>query len=309
MNIIPKAALPPFVASVIPNIYVRDLADALEWYGKTLHFRVLAFNPFFATVEMAPGRICWIRKNEELAGNKTQLTLHIPNTEAFHKHLLELGVDVDPLEVGVADTWWFEFRDPDGNRFGVWSGLFGLNDVEITMKPEAHEQWNYTMVHMPELHFIGVQTELDINQPGEALANAEALLTQITQPVLGETGQLLYINPIIERYKDASSLTLFVCRTLESREALDAAQAACSSTELTAVSIPSQNYAVFTYPKEFTEFRTRYTYTYRRLGNQFGFLKAELGTPNAYHLEMMHDDRIEVYIPYLCGPNETHNYK
>jgi len=50
----------PVVASVIPTIFVTNLEDALEWYCRCLKFRVLAFNPHFATLEMSPGRICWI---------------------------------------------------------------------------------------------------------------------------------------------------------------------------------------------------------------------------------------------------------
>jgi hypothetical protein len=54
----------------------------------------------------------------------------------LHENLVREGVDVDPLEVGVADTHWYMLRDPDGNAFGVWSGGFGLNETDNVNRPD-----------------------------------------------------------------------------------------------------------------------------------------------------------------------------
>ncbi|WP_158301996.1 VOC family protein [Paenibacillus mesophilus] len=299
MPVIHKATPTPVVASVIPTFYVEELESALAWYCRCLRFKVLAFNPNFATLEMSPGRICWINKNAAKKGQGTT-NFHVRDTEEFHRHLVREGVDADPLEIGVAGTFWFQFRDPDGNTFGVWSGLFGLNETENVNGPDFPQMVSYTFVKLPAIRCAGVEVTADIRDPESALSDAASELVRLTAGLDGALPGLLCINPILERYTGVTEHKLLVCRKF--------AEDAAVPEQLLEQVIPEQHYAVFSFERTRHDFRTDYPRVYRWLGMQFGFLKAAPGAPNAYHLEFTHEDSIEVYIPYAAGPNETHEY-
>ncbi|MEF3302442.1 GyrI-like domain-containing protein [Paenibacillus sp. GYB003] len=294
-----KATPSPVVASVIPTLFVGELESALAWYCRCLRFKVLAFNPHFATMEMSPGRICWIRKNVEKKGQGT-LNFHVRDAGAFHDRLVREGADVDPLEIGVANTHWFQFRDPDGNTFGVWSGLFGLNETENVNGPNFPRLVSYTFVKLPEIRCAGVQATVDISDPGSAWSDAVSTLDRHTEGIEGVLPGRFCVNPIIERYAGVTEHRLFVCREFAPNVSVP--------EQLVELVIPGQYYAVFSFERARDDFRAEYSSLYRWLGKQFGFLKAEPGAPNAYHLERMHEDSHEVYVPYTVGPDETHDY-
>lgn len=289
----------PVVASVIPTFYVEELESALEWYCRCLRFKVLAFNPNFATLEMSPGRICWVTKNAAKMGERTT-NFHVRDTAAFHAHLVREGADVDPLEIGVANTHWFNFRDPYGNTFGVWSGLFGLNETENVNGPSFPQLVSYTFVKLPDIRCAGVTVRTDIRDPESALSDAVSQLDLLTAGREGALPGYFCVNPVLERYTDITEHRLLVCREFAGNAAVP--------EELTELVIPGQYYAVFSFDRARTDFRTDYPKVYRWLGKQFGFLKATPGAPNAYHLEFAHEDSFEAYIPYATGPNETHDY-
>jgi predicted transcriptional regulator YdeE len=289
----------PVVASVIPTIYVEELERALEWYCRCLRFKVLAFNPHFATLEMSPGRICWIRKNAIMMGQGTT-NFHVRDTEAFHKHLVREGVDVDPLEIGVANTHLFKFRDSYGNSFGVWSGLFGLNETENVNGANYPQLISYTFVKLPDLRCAGVTANIEIRDPESALSDAISQLDLLSAGHKGALPGYFFVNPILERFTDIMEHKLLVCREL--------AENAVTPDQLFEIIIPEQHYAVFSFDRTRDDFRTDYPKIYRWLGKQFGFLKADPGAPNAYHLEFTYEDSYEVYIPYAAGPDETHDY-
>ncbi|PYI53738.1 VOC family protein [Paenibacillus flagellatus] len=297
-----KATPEPVVASVIPTLYVEELESALAWYCRCLRFKVLAFNPVFATMEMSPGRLCWIEKNPEKKG-QGMINFHIRDTAAFHDHLVREGVDADPLEIGVAGTHWFVFRDPDGNSFGVWSGLFGLNETDNVNRPDFPRLRSFTYVTLPAVRCAGVAVTADVRDPASALAEAAARLDRLTAglDVDGALPGRFCVNPIVERYADLTEHTLFVCREFERDAVLP--------EELVGFDIPGQHYAVFSFDRAREEFRTDYSNIYRWLGKQFGFLKAVPGAPHAVHLEFAREDGYEAYIPYTVGPDETHEYR
>lgn len=294
-----KMTTAPVVASVIPTFYVEHLERALTWYCCCLRFKVLAYNPHFATLEMSPGRICWIEKNAAKKGQGTT-NFHVRNTAAFHEHLIREGVDLDPLETGVADTFWFAFRDPDGNSFGVWSGLFGLNETENVNGPNFPQLLSYTMVTLPNIRCAGVAVTADIRYPESALSDAAKQLDRLTDSLDGALPGRFCVNPILERYTGITEHKLLLCRAF--------VENAVVPGELIELVIPGQHYAVFSFNRARKDYRTDYPIVYRWLGNQFGFLKAAPGSPNAYHLEFTHEDRYEVYIPFTVGPDETHEY-
>ncbi|MCQ6557170.1 VOC family protein [Paenibacillus mendelii] len=289
-----------FASAVIPALYVSDLNQALLWYCRCLGFKVMAYNPHFATVEVAPGRICWINQNKEKVG-QGRFDFHVPNTDAFHQHLVQCGADVSELEVGVANTLWFEFRDPDGNEFGAWSGLFGLNELEYHAGPEIPSMERYTLVSRPELHVAGCSVTVHVNDPESALAEGETRLSEAIKDIQGVKSTLFYVNPILERYEDVLENELYVCVELES-PSVDA-------KGLTVMTIPSQCYAVFTYPRTKTDFRADYSDKYRWLGCQFGFEKQIPGQATAVHLEYSENDHVYVYIPYKVGEDVQHDYR
>ncbi|SEN79850.1 VOC family protein [Paenibacillus sp. OV219] len=281
----------PVVASVIPTIFVTNLQDALEWYCRCLNFRVLAYNPHFATLEMSPGRICWIHQDAARKG-QGQINFHVRDAAALHDHLEREGADVDPLEIGVADTHWYMLRDPDGNSFGVWNGLFGLNETDNVNRPDFPELRSYRFEKMPSKRCVGIPVTVDVNHPQAAIATAAERLK------LGE--RLVIVNPILERYAGVKQHRLWVCSELS----IDAAVPG----GLDELVIPEQNYAVFSFKRDQKDFRSQYSDIYRWLGQQFGFLKTEPGAAGAYHLEMMLEDRIDAFIPYATGLDETHDY-
>lgn len=286
----------PVVASVIPTVFVTNLEDALEWYCRCLNFRVLAFNPHFATLEMSPGRICWIHKDAERKG-QGQLNFHVKDAVALHEHLVREGVEVEPLEVGVADTHWYMLRDPDGNSFGVWSGLFGLNETDNVNRPEFPALMSYKFVKVPAIRCAGVAATVDIDRPDTGISDAAS---HLSLQALGE-GSTFIVNPILEKYAGVMQHRLWVCREVVNDLPMP--------NDLAEITIPEQNYAVFSFKLSQADFRNRYSGIYHWLGMQFGFLKTEPGSAGAYHLEFILEDRIEAYIPYSAGPDETHDYE
>ena len=291
-----EAADVPVVASVIPTIFVTNLEEALEWYCRCLKFRVLAFNPNFATLEMSPGRICWIHKNPERKG-QGQLNFHVKNAVALHEHLVREGVEVDPLEIGVADTIWYMLRDPDGNAFGVWSGLFGLNETDNVNRPEFPKLMSYKFVKLPAIRCAGAAAIVGVDNPEEDISNAVSQLNRYAP----RQESLFFVNPILEKYAGVQQYRLWVCCELPSDSRVP--------DDLVEITIPEQNYAVFSFTRSQADLRKEYSGIYRWLSMQFGFLKTAPGSDGAYHLEFIHEDRIEAYIPYAIGPNETHDYE
>lgn len=290
------AADEPVVASVIPTIFVTNLEDALAWYCRCLKFRVIAFNPNFATLEMSPGRICWIHKDAARKG-LGQLNFHVKDAVALHEDLVREGVDVDPLEVGVADTHWYMLRDPDGNSFGVWSGMFGLNETDNVNRPEFPALMSYKFVKLPVIRCAGVAVIVDLVNPEADISNAAS---QLNRYAPGQ-GSLFFINPILEKYTGVQEHRLWVCRELSNDRTVP--------DNLVEITIPEQNYAVFSFKRTQVDFRKEYSGIYRWLGMQFGFIKTVPGSAGAFHLEFIQEDRIETYIPYAVGPNETHDYE
>lgn len=291
-----------YAVNVIPAIYVADLNEALVWYSKCLGFQVLAYNPQFATLEIAPGRICWLNQNKEKVGS-SRFDLHIPDMAAFHRHLVDCGADTDELEEGVGGTLWFEFRDPDSNIFGAWSGLFGLNELTYTPGPEIARLERYSFVSLPEIHAVGISVDVPVDDPQQAIETGKALLSDKLANAQLDAGQAggLFINPIIETYEGTAIQQVYICA--------ETPDGPPNITGLRTFTIPAGKYAMFTFPREQSGFRAAYSNKYRWLGSQYGFVKPGLGTPRAVHLEYVRDDAIFVYFPYDTGANVTHDYK
>ncbi|WP_433544069.1 glyoxalase superfamily protein (plasmid) [Streptomyces sp. CA-294286] len=101
---------------IIPILYVKDAATAVEWYGR-LGFAeqwVHRFEPGFpAFVEVARGRVkLFLSEHEGDARPDTLIYLRVREVDAVAR---EFGVDAQDLPWARE----VELRDPDGNRVRV----------------------------------------------------------------------------------------------------------------------------------------------------------------------------------------------
>lgn len=113
------------------GIYVRDQQRALDFYTKKLGFHVYQDEPMGE--EMGNAR--WI----ELApkGAETRIILYTPpgmegriggfqnvifdtdDIKATFDELREAGVEFTQEPTQMPWGWWAQFKDPDGNEFGL----------------------------------------------------------------------------------------------------------------------------------------------------------------------------------------------
>ncbi|GAA2017512.1 VOC family protein [Pseudokineococcus marinus] len=102
---------------------VSDLARAVAWYQRVLEMGDPDLEIGDDLVEFQVGPV-WLqlgRGATARSGAQVVLRLGVADAAAEHERLLGLGVDAEPLEhvEGVVDH--FGFRDPDGNRLGVYA--------------------------------------------------------------------------------------------------------------------------------------------------------------------------------------------
>ncbi|MCC2684247.1 MAG: glyoxalase [Paenibacillaceae bacterium] len=295
-----STASEPFVAAAYMSITVSDLREALAWYGQALRFKVLAYNPKFATLEMAPGRLAFVNRSEELSGSSC-IGLHVPDTEGLHRHLTAIGAEVGPLMDGIGGMKHFDFQDPYGNKFGVVGGFFGQNRIEYVIDPSVARFKRFTMAKQPSLRIWGVPTNITVDNPNDSLEDAGRRAEKSLQAAGVSRGPLLCVNPVLERYADVGEHSIIVGAVVDSESQV-------VPDGLVELVIPEQFYAVFHFESSRSDFRVEYSQLYRWLGKQFGFQKPAIGSAYAYHLEMNGSDGFEAWIPYHTGPDIQHSY-
>jgi len=120
------------INTTVSGITVSDLDLAIEWYCKHLGMKLLARNPYFATMQVSPGQIIFLRNNQNEKDRKiqilcTDLCFIVTEIEELYSQLKNNHIRVTDLEVNNEDiNWkWFYFYDPDGNCINVWTGTSG----------------------------------------------------------------------------------------------------------------------------------------------------------------------------------------
>lgn len=109
------------------NLRVSNLDEAIEWYTINFGFEKVAYNPSFATMLVAPGRIMFLSTSPD--ENRT-IGFIARDTEQLHNTLKGKNIKVGDILVHESGWKWFEMYDPDGNKLEIWDGSKGWTDFQ-----------------------------------------------------------------------------------------------------------------------------------------------------------------------------------
>lgn len=102
-------------------LQVTNYEKAVEWYTEVLGFTVRWNDEVngYAALNIGETPLTLVRTTKEISKNShIPFNFYVPNIESAHKHLVEHGVKVEPInEDGTVK--WFNFEDLEGNQLGV----------------------------------------------------------------------------------------------------------------------------------------------------------------------------------------------
>lgn len=121
-----------------------DLDRSVKWYVANFDFKVILINDDqFAILEIAPGRLFFINKvTEEIkrykysnGTNHGDVGFHAPDIEKLLERFNSIGTEIIEVEYHEAGWTTIYLKDPDGNFIEIWSGGFGMNNLEYIYRP------------------------------------------------------------------------------------------------------------------------------------------------------------------------------
>ncbi|NLS08484.1 VOC family protein [Nesterenkonia sp. MY13] len=104
---------------------VSDIARAVDWYRRVFELTGPDLQPAGGVVEFQMGPL-WLQLGEEptkRSGAEVITRFGVEDAAAEHQRLINLGIDVGPLEHAPGAVNYFDFLDPDGNALSFYSEL------------------------------------------------------------------------------------------------------------------------------------------------------------------------------------------
>lgn len=101
-------------------VKVTDIDQSIDWYVENLGFTVRWYDKEggYAAIEVGETPITLVQDKEMIPAEHCLLNFYSNNLEEVHHQLKEKSVDTEAIEkYGAVSA--FEFKDCDGNRFGV----------------------------------------------------------------------------------------------------------------------------------------------------------------------------------------------
>ena len=115
----------PFIGVTV-QLWVGDIGDAAEWCSR-LFDREPDFQPHddFVEYEFSPDHWLQIVERDPAGVQQSPVRFGVPDIRPARDRLLDRGIDVDEIKTLAGAAHWCGFRDPWGNRLGLFQDLAG----------------------------------------------------------------------------------------------------------------------------------------------------------------------------------------
>ena len=130
------------------ELYVSDIRRTVKWYYQVFGFQLLSIGSDFVTLQIAPGRLIFVRLKPNQQGF---LGLKTGNIKDVINQLEQAKIDyVFPDDSHT----WFQLKDPDDNLITVMPGVFGMEDLEFLIPDKYIKRRVIHLESKEELHLI-----------------------------------------------------------------------------------------------------------------------------------------------------------
>jgi hypothetical protein len=253
-------------------LYTSDLPRSCKWYYEAFGFQIVAINSDFATIEIAPGRLMFLEREDRFP---RKLSFKTRNIKALKRQLNEAEINIEQ-----ENELFITVCDPDGNILDVYYSGFGTEWLSHSLPDRfVRDLIRCRIESMGKMHLLARQISDDTE-----FKSAGHELQQFCQ----QHNISIDDDPIIASKYTQQVDTMFACLPVTIAPTIPL------PAGMTCIHIPACDYSVF--PISYLaidDLRTSH------LIHRVQWMNNSFTRPESFYiLEYYKDDNIHMYFPY-----------